>query len=213
MKFKDLSGQTFDRLKVLERIDDHQYPSGRHDVQYSCLCECGKKVDVLGIHLRSGHTKSCGCFRKETTSRHKRKHGLTNTRLHNIWSNMKSRCTCENNDDYHLYGERGISVCEEWMHDFMAFAEWALNNGYADNLSLDRCDVNKGYSPDNCRWATQKTQCNNTRRNVNIEFRGESHTMKEWSEILHIKYGTLQSRIARGWSYDRALSTNSANTH
>lgn len=212
MKLQDLTGQTFGRLLVVQRIEDHYYPNGRHDVQYICRCVCGNEINALGIHLRSGHTKSCGCFRKDTTGRMKKTHGMTNTRLHNIWKNMKSRCTCSSNDDYHLYGGRGITVCKEWEGDFHTFANWAIYNGYSDGLSLDRQDVNKGYCPENCRWVTQKAQCNNTRRNINIDFNGETHTLKEWAEILHINYGTLQSRIARGWSYERALSTNKANT-
>lgn len=206
MKFQDISGMKFNKLHVLYRIEDHYYPNGRHDVQYRCVCECGKELDVIGIHIRSGHTKSCGCFRKEKTSASRKTHGGTNTRLYTIWKNMKSRCIYKMHDDYDLYGGRGITVCDEWMRDFSEFEQWSLNNGYSDNLSLDRIDVNGNYDPSNCRWVTQKTQCNNTRRNINIEFNGVTHTMKEWSEILGINYGTLQSRIARGWSYEKALT-------
>lgn len=102
---------------------------------------------------------------------------MINTRLHNIWKNMKSRCTYERHEDFDLYGGRGITVCDEWLNSFDAFESWANNNGYSDGLSIDR-----------------------------IEFNGETHTMKEWAEILGIKYGTLQSRIARGWSYKKALT-------
>ena len=203
---KDLTGEIFGRLTVLYRTNDHYYPSGRHDIQYRCRCECGTEINALGVHLRSGHTKSCGCLRKETTGNTKRTHGMTNTRLHNIWKNMKSRCTYERHEDFDLYGGRGITVCDEWLNSFDAFESWANNNGYSDGLSIDRCDVNGNYEPGNCRWITQKAQCNNTRRNINIEFNGETHTMKEWAEILGIKYGTLQSRIARGWSYKKALT-------
>lgn len=208
MRFKDLTGNVFDRLTVLNRVEDHYYPNGRHDVQYRCLCECGKEVNVLGIHLRSGHTKSCGCFRKETTGNNKRTHGMTNTRLHGIWKNMKNRCTNKNSDDYYLYGGRGISICDEWLNNFENFKDWSISNGYSDNLTIDRQDVNGNYEPSNCRWISQKSQCNNTRRNVRIEHNGEIHTMKEWSEILGINYGTLQSRIERGWSYEKALTTH-----
>ena len=203
---KDLTGKIFGRLTVLYRTNDHYYPSGRHDIQYRCHCECGNEMNALGVHLSSGHRKSGGCFRKETTGNTKRTHGMTNTRLHNIWKNMKSRCTYERHEDFDLYGGRGITVCDEWLNSFDAFESWANNNGYSGGLSIDRCDVNGNYEPGNCRWITQKAQCNNTRRNINIEFNGKTHTMKGWAEILGIKYGTLQSRIARGWSYEKALT-------
>jgi len=120
---------------------------------------------------------------------------------------MKSRCLNQNRPDYMLYGGRGITICDEWENNYSAFKKWSLKSGYSPSLSLDRIDVNGPYAPWNCRWITQKGQCNNTRRNVVLEYQGESHTMKEWSEILGIKYGTLTSRIKRGWDTDRALST------
>lgn len=204
---KDLTGKTFDRLTVLQRVEDHYYPSGRHDIQYKCRCDCGKELNVLGIHLCSGHTKSCGCFRQDTTSANRKMHGMTNTRLYSIWKNMKRRCLSKTHPDYALYGERGISICDEWIQHFDMFEKWAIDNGYADDLSLDRRDVNGNYEPNNCRWVTQKVQCNNTRRNINIQYNGEVHTMKEWASILGINYGTLQSRISRGWTFERALSS------
>lgn len=207
MKLNDLTGKTFGRLKVLHRAEDKYYPSGRHDIQYRCKCECGNEITILGIHLRSGHTQSCGCFRIETAKKIMTTHGKTNTRLHNIWKNMKGRCLNKNHDDYHLYGGRGISICQEWVDSFAAFEEWAIANGYSDTLTLDRCDVNGNYCPDNCRWITQKSQCNNTRRNILITFNGETHTMKQWALMLGINYGTLSSRIKRGWSYEKALTT------
>ncbi len=190
------------------------YPNGRHDVQYLCQCECGRELKVLGIHLRSGHTKSCGCFRKETTAEMASTHHMTNTRLYNVWRNMKARCYKPTHKDYSLYGGRGIQICDEWLSSFEAFVDWALHNGYSDNLTIDRIDVNGNYEPSNCAWRTQKQQCNNTRRNIVIEFRGETHTMKEWSEILGMNYGTISSRIANGWPYEKALSTPiRAHTH
>ena len=207
MAFQDLTGMTFGRLNVLCRVEDKSYPSGRHDIQYRCKCECGNEIIVLGIHLRSGHTKSCGCFRQDTSRKTRTKHGKTDTRLYVIWKNMKSRCLNPNHNDYHLYGGRGITICKEWLDSFDAFEKWSMENGYSDDLTLDRQDVNGNYQPGNCRWITQKAQCNNTRRNIKIDFNGETHTMKEWASILNINYGTLSSRIERGWTYERALST------
>ena len=206
MKLKDLTGERFGRLTVIKRIENHYYPSGRHDIQYRCRCDCGNEVNVLGIHLRSGHTVSCGCFRKENTSKMWFKHGMTNERLYYTWKNMKARCYNKNHDDYNLYGGRGIKVSKKWKHDFSAFAEWALKHGYDDTLTIDRIDVNGNYKPSNCRFVTQKEQCNNTRRNIIIKYKGESHTIKEWSKILGIKYETMLSRFHKGWSIKKVFS-------
>lgn len=173
---------------------------------YRCKCDCGNEKDILAVHLRSGHTQSCGCFRAETAAKTRFIHGDTNERIYIIWKNMKARCLNKNHDDYPLYGGRGISICDEWKDNYINFKTWAINNHYSDNLSLDRIDVNGNYCPENCRWITQKGQCNNTRQNVILEYQGELHTMKEWSEILGINYGTLYSRIRRGWNTERALT-------
>lgn len=207
MKLKEMLGMRVGKLTVIERVEDHYYPSGRHDAQYRCRCECGNEVIVLGIHLRSGHTTSCGCYRKETTSKARSAHRMTNTRLYRIWKGMKQRCLNSNHPNYNIYGGRGIRVCQEWADNFQNFMEWAVANGYSDNLSLDRIDVNGNYSPDNCRWVTQKEQCNNTRRNINITIQGETHTLKEWTEKLELNYGTVSCRIERGWDPIRALTT------
>ena len=207
MKFQDLTGQTFGRLTVLHRTENHYYPNGRHDVQYLCQCECGNTVSVLGIHLRSGHTTSCGCYRAETTKTTMTTHGMTGSRLHNAWKNMIERCANPHHKNYDIYGGRGIEVCRDWQNSFQAFNDWAMQNGYAEHLTLDRIDVNRGYSPENCRWITQKAQCNNTRRNINVEINGETHTLKQWTEILGLKYGTISSRVERGWSPRDALLT------
>ena len=206
-KLKDLSGAIFGKLTVIKRIEDHYYPNGRHDVAYLCRCQCGREVEVLGIHLRSGHTQSCGCFRKETTRQNRTKHGATNDPLYSTWKNIKGRCYNPNNPSYAYYGGRGIQVCEEWQHDYLKFAEWATSNGYDPQLSIDRIDFNGNYEPSNCRWVGQEVQSNNTRRNIFITFNNETHTVKEWSQLLKISYSCLWSRLKRGWPHDKALST------
>lgn len=207
MRMNDLTGMKFGRLYVLERTDDHYYPSGRHDIQYRCRCDCGNEVNVLGIHLRSGHTSSCGCVRVETSRKTMTTHGMTDTRLHAIWKNMKERCLNRNHKNYKDYGGRGITICDEWVESFDGFYTWSINNGYQDALTLDRIDVNGSYSPGNCRWITQKEQCNNTRRNIKVTINNEEHTLKEWCEISNLKYSTIVSRVSRGWDPVTALTT------
>ena len=159
-KIKDLSGQKFNRLTVL-------YPKGVKNghMTFLCECECGNTIVTDGYKLKSGNTKSCGCLRREVTGARARKHGMKNTRLNSIWRSMNYRCNNPKTKDHAIYYDRGIKVCDEWKNDFLAFYKWAIENGYSDDLSIDRIDNDKGYYPDNCRWATAKEQRSNQRRN------------------------------------------------
>ena len=197
-KYRDLTGQKFHRLTVLK-----QYSNNHGQIRWLCKCECGNTTIVLGGHLTSGHTKSCGCLDREKKATQQ---GLRvkYPRLYHIWSGMKSRCENPKNKNYIRYGARGITICPEW-HDLNIFIQWALNNGYDDNLSIDRIDVDKGYSPNNCRWADIKTQANN-KRNVNkYSYNGEEHTIPEWADMYGIRYKTLWKRLKRGMSIEDAL--------
>lgn len=127
-------------------------------------------------------------------------------RLQNIRAGMAQRCLNPNNKAYHRYGGRGITICEEWANDSGAFVEWALANGYQDGLSIDRIDNNKGYSPENCRWATRKQQQNNMRTNVLATFDGETHTCSEWAEIFGIDRNIFHHRLKGGWNLERILT-------
>lgn len=127
-------------------------------------------------------------------------------RLSNILNCMKQRCYNKNNPGFYRYGGRGIDICNEWMKSPEAFYQWSIRNGYSDELSIDRIDNNKGYSPENCRWVTVKEQNNNTRSNRMITFEGKTQTMAEWADEVGIKYACLEARINRlGWSLERAL--------
>lgn len=137
-----------------------------------------------------------------------RKHGGKGTRLYRIWKAMRSRCNNQNTAAFPNYGGRGISVCDEW-DSFVKFREWALQNGYTDELSIDRKDNDKGYSPENCRWATRKEQNNNQRSNRLIEFRGELKTLTEWASIMGLSFSCVDDRLRRGWSVEKALTTHS----
>lgn len=120
---------------------------------------------------------------------------------------MKNRCYNKNNTAYENYGGRGIGVCQEWLDDFINFYQWTMANGYRDDLTLDRIDVNGNYEPSNCRWATQETQCNNKRDNAKVTYKGETKTITQWARELNIHPNTLYSRIEKlDWDIDRAFS-------
>lgn len=199
-KFNDLTGKQFGRLTVL--CKNGKSKAGH--TLWKCKCECGNVTTVFGCNLTKGVTNSCGCFRKEKPT----KHGMTHTRIRRIWSTMKQRCYNDNNIGYKNYGKRGIVVCDEWKNDFQAFYEWSMANGYTEEMSIDRIDVNGNYEPSNCRWVSMKEQQNNRTDNHYITHNGETHTMSEWADIVGIPYGTLNSRInTLHWSIERALTT------
>ena len=135
-------------------------------------------------------------------------HGKRHTRLYSIWTDMKTRCNNPKRDKYARYGARGITVCEEWLNNFQAFYDWAMANGYADNLTIDRKDNDKGYSPENCRWITMKEQASNKSTNHLITHDGQTCTIAEWARKTGISREVLKDRICRyGWDSDRALTT------
>lgn len=205
----DMVGRRYGSLTVLYRLG-----SADGCVIWRCRCDCGNERDVRGQHLRQGLTTSCKTCGTEARRKVHTIHGLRNkTPLYTTWCNMRRRCSDESTSSFDVYGGRGIRVCEEWMHDFKAFYDWAMENGYEEGLSIDRVDVDGDYSPDNCRWATAKQQANNTRRNVLIDYEGETHTMHEWADILGIPYKTLWNRIHSGWSVYRAFNQPLVSNH
>ena len=200
----DLTGQRFGRLTV----DSAAHTDSRQEQFWLCRCDCGRETVVSGYKLRSGHTKSCGCLQKEHRAEgfHK-SHNQTDSRLYVIWCNMKRRCYSKKCYEYHAYGGKGVRVCAQWIHDFLAFYQWAISNGYNDSLTLDRIDVNGNYSPTNCRWVTAAQQALNRTDNHLITAFGRTQTIKEWSNESGIKYDTIERRInAYQWDAERAVS-------
>ena len=141
------------------------------DSRWSCVCSCGNRVTVRGQDLRRGRQVSCGCWKDENTALRDYKHGRSGSRLHRIWKNIKSRCYNPRVPSYKDYGGRGITMCPDWLGSFPAFYAWAMANGYADDLTIDRIDVNGRYAPDNCRWVTRAEQNRNTRKTKQKEVR------------------------------------------
>lgn len=167
-----------------------------------CRCRCGNEKDVLLSNILQHKSISCGCHRAALQTRH----GKCNQRLYHIWENMIQRCTNPNNDNYHNYGERGICVCDSWR-DFKNFYEWATNNGYEKDLTLDRIDVNGNYEDSNCRWATNSEQANNKRTSHKIEYNGVTKTMTEWAREFGLTLGCIQYRLEHNWPIDKLFDT------
>lgn len=204
-KHKDLTGQRFGYLEVLKRLENRMFPGGQTAPQYLCKCACGNEVVVLGQQLVHGRATSCGCYRAEAARKKFTTHGLSNTRLSRIWRGMKDRCCNPKSKIYKHYGGRGITVCDEWKDSFESFYEWAMSNGYSDELSIDRINNDGNYEPLNCRWVDDKHQCNNRRSNHVITYNGETHTLQEWAEKCGVEHTTLLRRIRKGLSIVEVL--------
>ncbi|WDQ44019.1 HNH endonuclease [Staphylococcus phage ESa2] len=173
---------------------------GRCSTWLNCQCECGNMKIVRFDYLVNGRIKSCGCYRKDNAIKQSKEletHNLSGTRLFTIHRAMKRRCYDSSIKNYKNYGARGITVCDEWLYSLENFANWAYDNGYNDNLTIDRIDNNGNYEPNNCRWVDNKTQANNKRNNVYIEYKGNRKTISQWSRELNISYGKLYNRIVK----------------
>ena len=199
LKIKDLTGQKFGKLTVIKCVGKNK----QHNLLWLCQCECGNLKVTSSSNLIREHTKSCGCLQ------HTRTITKEEDKLAKVLYGIRERCNNPNHKEYKNYGGRGIKVCEEW-DNLNNFREWALNSGYREGLTIDRINVNGNYEPNNCRWVSMKVQQNNRRNNHYITYRGETHTLMEWSEITGINYDCLKTRInTLKWSIEKALTTPS----
>lgn len=199
---KRLENQKFGRLTVIKEVG--RTKSG--GTTWLCECECGSEKVVSSTSLREGKTRSCGCIKRQQNVEMFGTHRETHSTLHRLWAGMKNRCNNTHAAKYAIYGGRGIRVCPEWEMNYLAFRDWCLANGYRQGLTIERIDVNGDYTPSNCVFATQKVQQNNRTNNHRITYNGETKTLSQWAEQLHMSYKMLEHRINRGWSVEEAFT-------
>lgn len=202
------AGETFGRWKILGK-PFHTSTTGKTKYWYVvCECSCGVVSAIRVNELERGNSKSCGCLNKEILIENCTSHGLSNHPFYNIWGAMVQRCCNPKSEAYHIYGGRGITICEEWRNKPESFIKWAIKNGYKKGLHVDRIDNDKGYSPNNCRVVTPQENCMNTSRNHWITYEGETRTIMQWSDKLKIPYSRIRNRLKKGWALKDVLNPN-----
>lgn len=202
MTKRDITGIRFGRLVFIEFVQKRKKANFR--------CDCGAITTAWTSNVTRGMTKSCGCLLKEGNGNRVHNDTPTNEnpglpRLYNIWRVMKSRCDFPNVKSWMRYGGRGIKVCDEWRN-YLVFKSWALNNGYAANLTIERIDNDGGYCPDNCRWATINEQALNKSNTLFVTYKGERLPLKTLCRRANRNYYSIRSRLVRGWSEADALA-------
>jgi hypothetical protein len=208
---RDLTGMVFGRWSVEARDDTPTSFAKQYQVKWICVCECGRCRSVRAVHLVGGQSRSCGCLARDRLRENsaRRKNAAppnpkkTPERI--IWWTMLARCRNPNAANYHLYGGRGIRVCDRWRKSFENFL--ADMGPRPEGMTLDRIDNEGDYSPENCRWATLIEQANNKRNTPYLEWNGVRKSLKEWSRITGIHPETIRHRLLHGWTDEKALST------
>lgn len=206
-RYRDLTGQRFGKLEVIAYAG--RTTCKRRLILWTCLCDCGGEKTVRATDLTRNMTQSCGCKAKEQRRNAAKAqcHPYSETnwpREYSSWKHMKSRCYSHKDPTYYLYGARGIRVCQRWLNSFQAFV---TDMGKApEGYTLERASSNGDYTPENCKWASQKEQANNTSRNVFLTKDGQTLTVAQWAEKLGVPCNTIHQRLYRGWTHDQALT-------
>lgn len=199
------AGDRFGRLVVISEDESTINVLNTCHKKFLCQCDCGRTKIIRSANLTRSKTptRSCGCL---IGVKHI-KHGDYKTRLYHIWVGMRHRCFAPSDKYYHNYGERGIVVCDEWNEDYLNFKEWALTNGYNDELTIERIDVNGNYEPSNCCWIPRAEQPKNTRISRRYTYNGQTKTLRDWAVSLGGSPDLVKERIKRGWDIEKAITT------
>ena len=195
---QNLVGQKYGRLTVIERIG-----SKTGKTYWHCVCDCGGTKNATAGDMRFGRTLSCGCLRKESLSKISKTHGMTKSRIYQCWSDMMTRCRNSKDKHYKWYGARGIMICEKWL-SFDGFYE-DMQDGYADDLTLDRIDVDGNYEKSNCKWSTVQEQCDNRRSNHYITYQGITDTLTNTCKRCNVSRSLVTDRLKTGWDVKSAI--------
>lgn len=201
--FKNITGVRFGRLVVLSYAGRYGTTGRSH---WNCRCECGTELKIVANALISGRTQSCGCLQREWCREHKATHGKSKTAEYRVWCKIKERCYVPSTRGYENYGGRGITMSESWRDSFEAFLA-DMGNRPSSQHEIDRKDTNGNYERGNCRWVTRIVNARNKRNGRILEFNGRSLCISEWAEELGIEPHVISTRLRRGWSVERALST------
>lgn len=193
-KQRNITGEKFWKLTAL----NFEYRDNNYRHFWKFRCDCGNEIIARKNAVISGNTTQCKKCSINARARKISTHGYARTRLYREWAGIIQRCENPKSTSYNRYGELGITVCDEW-HKFENFANWSINNGYSDDLTIDRIDIFGNYEPSNCRWVSNLEQANNKSTNTFIKINEETHTIAEWARIYGMKYHTLYDRIKKGW--------------
>lgn len=187
---KDMKGQRFGRLVAIEHVGF----ASNCVTLWRCKCDCGNETIVRQGNLNSGTTRSCGCLDIDRTKEANTTHGQSHTRIFNIWSKIKERCYNPKRPAYKNYGGKGVVMCDEWRNDFQTFYNWAMTNGYQDDLTIDRINSNGNYEPLNCRWLALSENVRLRNATAFIAIGELSLTIHDWAIRLNMDPATLMSR-------------------
>ena len=190
----DISGKTFGHWLVLRKDDPHP---GSRNSYWICRCTCGTERSVIRASLVSGRSTNCGCIVSEKKKGINKTHGMSKTRLFHEWVSMKRRCSNPKDKSAKSYYQKGITVCDEWAASFEPFRDWAMANGYSDDLTIDRIDNSLGYSPDNCRWISNDDQQKNKTNTIKVEYEGKVWCLRDLCIHLGFPYKTAYRRYSR----------------
>lgn len=203
--FKDLAGQMFGRLTVVDIFERRCYANSSPKIIWLCRCSCGVIVRCPSAHLANGNTRSCGCLKLDKLFERSTTHGKTRTPEYRSWNAMLNRCYNRNGQAYRNYGGRGIIVCDRWRDSFVNFlADMGMRPSKA--YTIEREDNDGNYEPGNCSWQTKKVQANNRRTNRLITYQDKTLTVGQWADELGVSNSFIYARLNHGWSVEDALT-------